>query len=94
MTVASGPNHVLNGSVSGDNFAFNFSGGPHSTGMDFHQAADWSQLAHSTLANGQAAWNGAHDEGHGNMPIAGDSHDSTAAGILKAHLHAADFHFV
>jgi hypothetical protein len=92
MTVASGPNHVLNGSVSGDNFAFNFSGAPHSTGMDFHQAADWSQLGHSTLANGQAAWNGAHDEGHGN--IAGDSHDSTAAGILKAHLHAADFHFV
>jgi hypothetical protein len=94
-TVASGPNHVSNGSTPGDNFAFNFGGHPHGTALDFHQATDWSQLGHSTSANGQGAWNGAHEEGHGNVPMAADSHDSlTAAGILKAHLHAADFHFV
>ncbi len=91
--VAGGPSQVSGASAPGDNFAFNFTGPSHGTGMDFHPA-DWAQLGHSTSANGQVAWNGTHDEGHGNMPMAADGHDSfTSAGILKAHLHA-DFHFV
>jgi hypothetical protein len=95
MTVPTGSNHILNGSVPGDNFAFNFSGLAPNTGTDFHPALDWSQLGHAAFANGLGTWNGAHDDAHGTPPIAGEGHDAfTSTGILKAHLHAAEFHFV
>jgi hypothetical protein len=77
-----------------DNFAFNFGGFGHSVGADFHPAWDSSQPGHPTFASSQVAWNGAHDEGLG-ASMGGEGHDSfTLTGILKAHLHAADFHFV
>ena len=47
------------------------------------------------FANAQAALNATLDDGHGNTVISLDSHDTiTLAGVVKAQLHAADFHVV
>jgi hypothetical protein len=92
---ASGPNQVLSGSAPIDNFVFNFSGVGQSAVANFHPATDTLQFSSSVFANAQAALNAAHDDGHGNSVIVIDSHDSiTLNGVLKAQLHATDFHFV
>ena len=47
------------------------------------------------FANAQAALNATADDGHGNTVITLDAHDTiTLNGVLKAQLHANDFHFV
>jgi hypothetical protein len=39
--------------------------------------------------------NAAHDDGHGDCVIAIDAHDAiTLSGVIKAQLHATDFHVV
>ena len=92
---ASDPNQVLSGSAPIDNFVFNFNGVGQSAVANFHPATDTLQFSSSVFANAQAALNAAHDDGHGNSVIVIDSHDSiTLNGVLKAQLHAADFHFV
>jgi hypothetical protein len=93
--VASTPNQALAGSAPGDNFVFNFAGVGHSAIAGFDPATDTLQFSSSIFANVQAALNATHDDGHGNAIIAIDAHDSvTLNGVLKAQLHAHDFHFV
>jgi len=94
-TVASSPNQVLTGSAASDNFVFKFGDVGHSTVANFHPATDTLQFSSSVFTNAQAVLNAAHDDGHGNSVITIDAHDSiTLNGVLKAHLNAADFHFV
>ena len=93
--VASGPNQILTGNAASDTFAFNFTGVGHTTVTDFHPATDTLQFSNQLFADLQAALNATHDDGHGNTVVALDGHDTiTLSGILKAQLHASDFHFV
>ena len=93
--VASGPNQILTGNAASDTFAFNFTGVGHTTVTDFHPATDTLQFSGQLFADLQAALNATHDDGHGNTVVALDGHDTiTLSGILKAQLHASDFHFV
>jgi hypothetical protein len=53
------------------------------------------QFSSQLFANLQTALNAMHDDGHGNTVIALDAHDTiTLNGIVKAQLHASDFHFL
>jgi hypothetical protein len=93
--VASAPNQILTGNAAGDTFAFNFAGVGHTTVTDFHPVTDMLQFSSDLFANLQTALNATHDDGHGNTVIALDAHDTIALnGIVKAQLHASDFHFV
>jgi len=74
---------------------FNFAGVGHTMVTDFHPLADTIQFDHSIFANAQAALNATLDDGRGNTVIAIDDHDTvTLSGVVKAQLHAADFHVV
>jgi hypothetical protein len=93
--VATAPNQTLSGGGSGDNFVFNFAGVGNATVTDFHPLSDTLQFGKSIFANAQATLNAAQDDGHGNTVIAIDNHDSiTLNGVIKAQLHATDFHIV
>ena len=93
--VAGGPNQILTGHAASDSFAFNFAGVGHTTVTDFDTATDTLQFSSHLFANLQAALNATLDDGHGDTVIALDAHDTiTLSGILKAQLHASDFHFV
>jgi hypothetical protein len=62
---------------------------------DFHPNSDTLQFKSPIFADALAALNAAQDDGHGNTVIAIDAQDSiTLSGVLKAQLHAADFHVV
>jgi len=51
------------------------------------------QFKSAVFANIQDILNATHDDGHGNTVIATDAHNSiTLDGVLKAQLHASDFH--
>ncbi len=93
--VASAPNQTLSGYAASDNFVFNFTNVGQATVANFHPNTDTLQFNSSVFANAQAALDATQDDGHGNTVIAIDAHDTvTLAGVLKAQLHAADFHFV
>jgi len=93
--VASAPNQTLSGLAASDTFVFNFAAIGHDTLANFHPATDTMQFSDTIFANALAALNATHDDGHGNMVIAIDAHDTiTLAGVLKAQLHASDFHVV
>jgi hypothetical protein len=93
--VATAPNQALSGIGASDNFVFNFAGVGHTTVTGFHPLSDTLQFGNSIFADAQAALNAAEDDGHGNTVIAIDRHDSiTLSDVLKAQLHAADFHVV
>jgi VCBS repeat-containing protein len=93
--VASVPNQTLTGLAASDNFVFNFASIGQDTVTDFHPATDTLQFTSAIFANAQAALNATHDDGHGNTVVALDGHDTvTLGGVLKAQLHATDFHIV
>jgi hypothetical protein len=93
--VASVPNETLIGGNASNAFVFNFAGVGHDTVSNFHTDADTLQFSAPLFANAQAALNATHDDGHGNTVVTLDAQDTiTLAGILKAQLHATDFHFV
>jgi hypothetical protein len=93
--VASAPNQTLTGAGTNDTFVFNFSAIGNDTVTNFHPATDTLQFVSAMFANAQAALNATLDDGHGNTIISLDSHDTiTLAGVVKAQLHAADFHVV
>jgi hypothetical protein len=61
---------------------------------NLHVETDVIQLNSQLFANVQAALNATQDDGHGNTVITLDAHDSiTLSGVVKAQLHANDFHF-
>ena len=94
-TVANAPNQTSSGFGDSDNFAFNFDRFGHSAAEDFHPHSDVHQFDESILANAQAILNDLHDDGHGNPIVAADGHDTIGlGGAFKAHLQAADFHFI
>jgi hypothetical protein len=93
--VASAPDQTLSGIAASDTFVFNFANVGHATVADFHPESDTLQFKSPIFANALAALNATHDDGHGNTVVAIDSHDTiTLAGVLKAQLHASDFHIV
>jgi hypothetical protein len=93
--VASAPNQTLTGAGTNDTFVFNFGAVGNDTVTNFHPASDTLQFVSAMFANAQAALNATLDDGHGNTVISLDSHDTiTLAGVVKAQLHAADFHVV
>jgi FecR protein len=93
--VATAPNQTLTGAAASDNFVFNFASVSHDTVTNFHPATDTLQFTSPIFANALAALNAVHDDGHGNTVIAIDGHDTvTLNGVLKAQLHATDFHIV
>ena len=93
--VASAPNQTLSGLAASDTFVFNFAAVGQDTVTNFHPATDTLQFSDTIFANALAALNATHDDGHGNTFIAIDAHDMfTLDGVLKAQLHASDFHVV
>jgi hypothetical protein len=79
------------GPAATDNFTFNFKGPGQSARGDNHPF-NMPQFGQPAFANSPGGWNGVHDEGHG---VIGEGLDTfTLTGVLKAHLHTADFHFV
>jgi len=79
------------GPAATDNFTFNFKGPGQSAAGDNHPF-NMPQFGQPAFANSPGGWNGVHDEGHG---VIGEGLDTfTLTGVLKAHLHTADFHFV
>jgi hypothetical protein len=93
--VASVPNETLTGYGASNTFAFNFAGVGHDKVTDFNPSTDTLQFSNSVLANAQAALDATQDDGHGNTVITLDAQDAIIlSGVLKAQLHAADFHFV
>jgi hypothetical protein len=93
--VASAPNQTLAGDAASDTFAFNFANVGQTTVTDFHPTTDTLQFSSQLFANLQAALNATHDDGHGNTVVSLGTHDTiTLSGVLKAQLHASDFHFV
>jgi len=93
--VASAPNQALSGFAGSDTFVFNFAGVGHATVTDFHPATDLLQFSSPIFLNALAVLNATQDDGHGNSVIVIDAHDTiTLSGVLKAQLHASDFHFV
>jgi hypothetical protein len=88
------PNQTLTGNAVSDTFAFNFANVGQATVTNFHTATDTLQFNSQLFANVQAALNATQDDGHGNTVITLDAHDSiTLSGVVKAQLHANDFHF-
>ena len=93
--VANAPNQTLSGFAQADTFVFNFANVGQTTVTDFHPATDILEFGSPIFANAQGVLNATHDDGHGNTVITVDAHDSiTLSGVLKAQLHAADFHVV
>jgi hypothetical protein len=89
-TVASNQNST--GTAGTDGFAFNFAGHHHAPTTDFHPDQENSQPGGSMLTNLHTGSNAVPDPG---TPAAGDGHDHIGlSAFAKAHLHAADFHFV
>jgi hypothetical protein len=89
------PNEILSDRGGSSTFVFNFANVGHDTLTDFHPASDVLQFGGALFANAQAALNATQDDGHGNTVITLDPNDTiTLSGILKAQLHASDFHFV
>ena len=92
-TVASNENST--GTAGADGFAFNFAGHHHAPTTDFHPDQESFQPGGPALTNLHTGSNGAPDQGHSNMPLGGDGQDHVGlSAFAKAHLHAADFHFV
>jgi hypothetical protein len=92
--VASAPDQTLTGTGASNSFVFNFANIGHDTVTDFHPGTDTLQFGGAIFANAQAALNATLDDGHGNTVINLDAHDAiTLSGVIKAQLHAADFHF-
>jgi hypothetical protein len=93
--VAAAPSQTLSGTAASDNFVFNFAQVGRTTVTDFHPLTDTLQFGKSLFTNAEAVLNSTRDDGHGNTVIPIDGQDSiTLNGVLKAQLHAADFHFV
>ena len=92
--VASAPNQTFTGIGGSNSFVFNFASIGHDTVTNFQPGADTLQFDGAIVANALAALNATQDDGHGNAVVNLDAHDTiTLTGVIKAQLHAADFHF-
>ena len=89
-TVASKENST--GTDGPDGFVFNFAGHHHAPTTDFHPDLENFQPGGSMLTNLHTGSNVPPDQG---TSAGGDGHDHIGLSpFAKAHLHAADFHFV
>jgi autotransporter-associated beta strand protein len=88
-------NQNLASTAGTDGFVFNFGGHHHAPTTDFHPDVENFQPGGSMLTNLHTGSNAPPDQGHSNMPLGGDGQDHVGlSAFAKAHLHAADFHFV
>ncbi len=93
--VASVPNQTLTGGSGSNAFVFNFAGIGQDTVANFHPATDTLRFGGAIFETAQAVLNAIQDDGHGNTVVTLDAHDAiTLSGVVKAQLHASDFHFV
>jgi hypothetical protein len=93
---ASSANQTLTGTGSNDTFVF-APGFSHDTITNFQPTTDVLQIDHSVFANVQALLAATHDDGHGNVVITADAHDSiTLQHVTVAQLqaHHGDFHII
>ena len=92
--VENAPDQTLSKLAAHDSFVFNFANCDPVT-TDFHPHSDFHEFGEAIFANAQAVLNILHEDTHGNPAITVDGHETTSfGGVLKAHLHAADFHFI
>jgi hypothetical protein len=93
MTGEGAPDPTLGNLAAGESFVFNFAKVGHDVVTDFHPASDLLQLGGPIAAMVQAALNATHEDGHANSLLALEAQDPiTLTGVLKAQLHASDFH--
>jgi len=79
--------------ATSDGFVFNFSdGAPDANGA--YPAADTHRFDGQTFVNAEADPNKPHDDDHGHANPVPNSMDDATIAVVKAQLHAHDFHFV
>jgi hypothetical protein len=93
---ATSANQILTGTSSNDTFVFAHAFG-NATITNFQPTNDVIQIEHSVFANVQALLAATQDDGHGNVVITADAHDSiTLQHVTVAQLqaHQSDFHII
>ena len=89
--VASGPDAILTGHGSNDTFVF-APGFGQAVITDYSPETDTIQIDHADVATAAAALAAAHDDGRGNVVIAGATHDLiTVLHVAVDQLHQSDF---
>jgi hypothetical protein len=86
---------TLVGTGSNDTFVFTPAFG-NATVTNFNPATDVLQVDHSVFANAQALLAATHDDGHGNVVITADAHDTIMlqnVTLAQLQTHQSDFHF-
>jgi len=92
--VETAPSQTSNALAAADNFVFNFATSKTIT-TDFHAHSDVHEFGEAIFANAQAILNVLHEDCHGNPAITVAGHETNSLdGVLKVHLHAADFHVI
>ena len=93
---ASSVNQTLTGMGSNDSFVFT-PGFGHDTITNFQPTTDVIQIDHSVFANVQALLAATQDDGHGNVVITADLHDSITlhnVTVAQLHAHQGDLHII
>jgi Ca2+-binding RTX toxin-like protein len=97
ILIGGGPaNQSLTGNGNNDSFVF-APGFSHDTITNFQPTTDVLQIDHSLFANVQALFAATQDDGHGNVVITADAHNSiTLQHVTVAQLqaHQGDFHII
>jgi hypothetical protein len=97
ILIGGGPaNQSLTGTGNNDSFVFT-PGFGHDTITNFQPTTDVLQIDHSVFANVQALLAATQDDGHGNVVVTADAHDSiTLQHVTVAQLqaHHSDFHII
>ena len=79
--------------ATSDNFAFNFKDSGHIPMTEFHSFSEIPQFGNPAIASIQAILNATHDDSHGNIVAALDSHGGINSNNgHKTLLHIGDFH--
>jgi hypothetical protein len=93
---ASSDNQTLTGTGSNDTFVF-APGFGHDTITNFEPTTDVLQIDHSVFANVQALLAATQDDGHGNVVITADLHDTITlqhVTLTQLQAHQSDFHII
>ena len=97
ILIGGGPaNQSLTGTGNNDSFVFT-PGFGHDTITNFQPTTDVLQIDHSVFANVQALLAATQDDGHGNVVITADAHDSIMlqhVTVAQLQVHQSDFHII
>jgi hypothetical protein len=94
---AASATQTLTGTGSNDTFVFNSGAIGHDTITNFQPTSDVIQIDHSVFANVQALLAATQDDGHGNVVITADAHDSITlqhVALAQLQTHQSDFHII